>query len=38
MEERIRESSFTAQEGEEGQVPSDLFGNAEGLYANGVFG
>ncbi len=25
-------------EAEEGQLPSDLFGIAEGLHANGVFG
>ncbi len=35
-EEGTYKSSGTAREGEEGQVPSELFGNAEGFYTNGL--
>jgi hypothetical protein len=36
--EGLWESSLTAQEGEEGQIPLDLFGDVEGLYTYGIFG
>ena len=36
LEEGTYEGSGTAQEGEEGQLPSELFGNAEGFYTNGL--
>ncbi len=36
--EGLWESSLTAREGKEGQIPLDLFGDAEGLYTYGIFG